>query len=146
MNESEADQLLDVIAETQKLSVLDRAAWAKVLGPLSLEEATARLVDAKTRKAYVNPVDVNPPVGAVQWQEAWLVVVAQWPTLGAGGDYGDPAINTAVMAVRNDLRHSTQEKAKWAFRDAFLAVAASEARSSAALDAGGIPQIGGGTR
>jgi hypothetical protein len=119
MTEDEADQLIDLIAQSQTVSVLDRAAWHKVLAGLDLAEATEWAIEVKTTKPYVNPDDLNAEAHPPHWAEAWMEVLGSWASLGAGGDYGHPAVNRAVMMVRRELRYESEERAKWAFKAAY---------------------------
>lgn len=144
MTEDEADQLIDLIGHSQTVSLLDRAAWHRVLAPLELAEATERAIEVKTTKPFLNPDDLNDEAHPPHWAEAWMDVLALWAALGAGGDYGHPVINRAVSMVRRELRFESEERAKWAFKAAYEAAAAPVGPTRAEVEGGGVvlPMIG----
>ena len=139
MTADEADQLIDLIATNQTLSLLDRAAWHRVLAPWSVAEASDRIVDVKTRQRFVNPSDLNvtQPAAELDWGAAWSIYLAKTGDLGSTADYGHPTINAVAARIRLQVQRVPAADARWMFRDAWLAFTSPASPDALpALDAG----------
>ncbi len=124
MRRDQADHLIDMIAESQAVSELDRAAWHVVMQGLTVEHATGQIVRAKTRQRFVNPSDLNTvePAAEMEWGAAWSIYLAKTGDLGSSADYGHPTIDAVAARIRLQVQRVSAADARWMFRDAWLAL------------------------